>query len=390
MSRFGLSLAILLCCFGGAPALGGPGGEALHQVLAKATETGEIELTQQIQSMVFEARQREITVYEERIETVEEVADGKAVQKTVTRKVPVTRTETYTVAKPVYHEATRLLRLDTTRFFEVNGQPVPADAAVRRLREPTLVVVTYDGKPLADYYAWIFKPGTLVVSLMPQAPQGYGAPVEPPQGDGQPVPQPVEAPRPAAPQPVAPVPSATNHTIRGVVAPVSQETQPVQPETLLPETAAPAFLFASLAPKGTLRFRILNEFRSSNTVQAEQTGSDGKPQMANVQIQVEQLNNTIVTLPLQFASVNRINSRPISADELSRVLSREQAAVVSPDGKAIDPFWLQNIRGTVFVVVPPFGTLQYGQGASCQPIPAPMPAAPQAVPVPNAPSPPSL
>lgn len=402
MGRAWLCVILAAVCCGGEWAFGAHGSAVPQQALARATDTGEIELVRQLNQMVYEQRERAVTVYKEVQETISETIDGREVQKTVTKKVPVIQTQTYTVSKPVRIQKANTLGPETANFFEVNGRPVTPEAAVRRLGQQTLVVVTHDGKPVPEHFAWVFKPGTLVVALKP--PVAMIAP-PPPQIDEapQPVPQPL-------PQPASPVPPATRLAPEPRTVLVSQSA-PLEPQNAFPASAEPTFVFASLDREGILKFRTMNEYSFSNTIQAEQPAADGTPQTVQFPVDVTNRHTTIVGLPARFVQVMTADGQKVTAQQLPRALPRERTVLAATDGRPIDPFWLQNIQPSVLLVVAPEGAVSMlaghgGYGASggyggsggytpasgsalpaqVVPVPAPVPS-PQPVPAPAAPEP---
>jgi hypothetical protein len=349
----------------------GHGSGAPQQVLARLGADGQLEIWQPAIRPVTEIRERSVTVWEERAVQVEKEVNGQKVSETVTEKVPKQVTEQYTASRYVSEAYAMKADPNTTKYFELDGRPASMATVATRLSKPTLVLLVWDGKPVPEYYAWIFKPGTLVIAAQPQAPQpAPGAPSAPATA--------IRTFSASAAELVVDQSLASGAALADTfnAVPVSfQETpEPVNPpEVTFPNAAAPMLVFGSRDREGMFNLRQMNEYSFFKQVQVEEQNADGNTEVQTIQLNVTNRNNNIVQLPEQFVKTFLASGRRVDPRELSQQLPRELTVVASADGKPVDKFWLENIKPTVLVVVPPMGALggYYGHGGYSAPTPEP-------------------
>jgi hypothetical protein len=262
---------------------------------------------------------------------------------------------------------------------------------MRRCRGETLVVVTTGEEMIPDYYAAIFKPGTIILAIPPAVPQPMTAPALP--QPALPLPQPAPAAPVPAPQP-APAPQTS--VARPLVGRLVSQTAPLSVESgipssgpLLPDSPAPELVFLSREGVDALKIRQFSEATYDVEVTARTNDSSVSPQK---QIKsprtVRHSESTLI--PWQVLRLTQPGSGDITPDRAKEKMpAGESAALLSRDGRPIDEFWLQNIKPSVFVlrgvVLPPVVPV-------CVPAPAPAPYPPQGVaPMPApAPAPPPV
>jgi hypothetical protein len=116
------------------------------------------------------------TVYVQQQRTVQEVVEGRVVQRTVTVAVPVVQTV------EVKHA------LKDVRAFGTDGKKVEAKAVAEALDKRKPVLVSADGRPVDPFYLKIIKEGTLVL-VLPSPAVTPPPPVPPPPGTPVPVPK---------------------------------------------------------------------------------------------------------------------------------------------------------------------------------------------------------
>lgn len=276
-------------------------------------------------------------------------------KSTVMKDVPEQRTRVYTEWKLVAGPATHLLTLQQVSGFEIDGTPVAPDALAARLKQPTLVVVTQDGRPLPPYYAFVFKPGTLVIGV--QGAMGYA--------DGEP-------------------------------------EQPL----VLPESIPPTFRLAKVDAEDRFALRMFRDAEQVVTAyrQTTRTVKDGEVEkevceLHEVAVKQQMQTSATTLVPRQHVASVTAEGKPMEDVHLQALKKREYTVVVSRDGKPVDKFWLQNIKPRMLVLTPPVtmpvttneGAAVVGGGTHSAPVGAPgyapMPA-PVVAPAPgNAPVP---
>lgn len=362
-----LSIVAGLALSTSAPAQYGHAGRATAsqptQGLARIDEQGQLEVREVMFKPVFETQTgvRKVTAYQEesRIRTETVIQDGEQVQveKTYTVKVPVEKIEnfefTVCIMVPETKSTVFVSHADGTAYvrkldqvavglFETDGKPAIRASLSRRLQDWSLVLLTHDGKPAPDYYAYLFKPGTLVLAL-PQ-----------PAADA-----PMLHPGPA-PAPAPPAVSSVFASPREIpVRLAAFQNSPVS-DVEFPASPPPDFKFAQIGEPGTLRLRTLIEFST------QQTGmcTEQKPVLVEgvtktveacrpVQMTHIVRTNDIWVIPLDSVTATTGDGRSLSSKELTTQLTKETTVLVSRDGRPVDPFWLRNLTSRALVLVTP-------------------------------------
>jgi hypothetical protein len=336
------------------PSLGGGYGgfqqQQPTQFLAQASDTDSIEFILQVTNCVLKQQSYEYTVMETFI-----TPEGKTAQR------PTTRTATRNVCEYVSTSRTAPAG-PQTRYFELDGRPVDAQAAAERLRKPTLVLISADDQKVPDYYAYLFKAGTLVATnpLADSPPPMYSMP---PAN----VPQPNQAPTAG---PVVSHRAAAHANVYETVG------------------LAPKFRFARVDGKGAIRLREYSERVTSELSTKPADASNGQPaKLTTVRSRrIQQVHDTL-EFDLKDVEAFLANGTPVSEVGLASMLARETTVLTSADGKRINPFWLANIKPTTLIIlhpVSPAAVMQPMPYAAAPPVIAPTPMAP--APVLNAPA----
>lgn len=405
MTRFFAGATLVLAAATCATARAGHGygqSDQPTQGLARVSAEGVLELRQVAVKQVHEARIATQTVTQYREETrqreVTQTENGKPVTRLETYivKVPyqVEQPYTYTVAVPVAEVQSSDFRRDgddyvravdgePVVFYELDGKSAAADGVPRRLRQWTDVLLTRNGKPVPDYFAFLFKPGTLVIAL-PQ-PLPPAAHHEHPAPQAVPAPAPPPSTRNAAPAPNAPRTSASLRKSPGsapIYTVAFQESDTADDEPKFPEGLPPDRQFAQVKD-GTISLRTIEEHSWEGTgIRTRPVTEivDGKPVTVEKQEPVTMRNtvrtNHILHVPVEAMTAQTADGKALSGRELAARLAKETTVVVSSDGKPVDPFWLRALQERTVVVVPP---VFQGHG---KPMPAPSAIQAQPVPVP--------
>lgn len=352
-----------------------PPAEAFYQTLIHWTETDQLLLMKRVARPITET-------YTQNVEReVTAIVDGKTVVKKVLAPMQSTRT------KVIYELMIHQLDPQATRCFEVDGRPVKIASLKNRLQQPTLVLVSADGK-IHPSFAAIFKPGTLVIAG--PVPDPYSAPLEaPPAAAPSPVPAPQPAPSapaprapvpPSAPEPNGqPVPKKNTRALRDsdITRQVSFRRQPDSggnsnsSKFELPRAPAPLFRYLKLDGNETAAIRQFREVQVATTVYRITTVNGVKQKQP---LEIRKTVREDETLFWKRALVKFLDhkGRPLVNQKPPSVDQREAVVVMSSDGQPVDLFWLQNVNANVLVVLTPTLTT---------PLPEP-PAAPAPVPVP--------
>lgn len=362
--------------------------EAPTQQLLKISSNNGWEMTGQIQKSVCEQVEQVYTAYVKKVytEKVEENGVFKDVQ--VEKMVPETRTATRTVCKVIPTMFCQPVDPRTVKAFETDGRPISIEDVTKRCRGETLVVVTAGDEMIPDYYASIFKPGTIILAVPTAAVPPMMAPAIP--QPAFPIPQP--APAAPAPAPQAPQPPQQTSAARPLAARLVSQAAPVLVETdvpssgpLLPDSPAPELVFLSRDGVDLLKIRQFSEVRYFVESNVRTNDSSVSPQkQVKLSRTVRHSESTLV--PWRLLRLTQPGSGDITPDRAKEQMpAGESAALLSRDGRPIDEFWLQNIKSSVFVLrgitLPPVAPV-------CAPVHAPAPYAPQGAP--PAPAPPGV
>jgi hypothetical protein len=386
MLRSLLSAGLVLVQFSAALALGPAQGPPTQQ-LVRVDSSGAVVLHSQASMCVIETRTKTV---QEKIPVTEEYTEevsGQTVKKTRTAYKTVQKQVNFAVAKPVFQTELRTANLDQLKAFETDGKPIPPEALKQRLAQETLVVVSANDGMISASYAGLFKPGTIVLALKQLAASPFAPPPPPPAAAiGPPAPRTNEAP--VAPAPVAPAPpAAAVPTPNAPPAPVPAPA-PAAPRVApapapapmpadlnkLPSAPQPQFLFASREGADRIRLRRLNEHSyviSGNKVQIQ----GAEKRMIPVQITWTIQQGEITTISGQDLQCFNAQGSAVALDRASSKLSREGTVLYSADGEPVHPFWLQNVKPSMLVLVGPQLPMSCGM-----PMMAPMPASPAVMP----------
>jgi uncharacterized protein YkwD len=146
--------------------------------------------------------------------------------------------------------------------------------------------------------------------------------------------------------------------------------------------------FASL-DDGALVLRHYKQDQQTVTAYVE-AGANGESRKVPVQIRQTTRVNQYTQIDPRHISVSTADGRPVEAARLKDLLVREISVLVSSDGRAVDPFWLQNVKPASLVVVAPLAAPPVPvYGAPIDHAPQPYSDAPQAAvgaPVPTPPA----
>lgn len=96
------------------------------------------------------------------------VIDGVTQTLVETQYRDETKTATSMVCKELWRIACRRpLDVKKLKAFETDGKPIATADVAKRCHGATLVVVSADDETIPDYYAALFKPGTIILALPP-------------------------------------------------------------------------------------------------------------------------------------------------------------------------------------------------------------------------------
>lgn len=341
------------------------------QQLIRVDATGQWQIYRQVTVCYPVTEQQMVTKKVPETKVVKQEVDGQVVEKTVTVYKDVTETYNVTVVKTACKTVTIPLVPEALKAFETDGRPIPADKLKSRIVGDTLVVVSANGEMIADYYAALFKPGTIVLAM----------PAVPPAVEVPPVPAaPAPAPAPAAAP--APAPSTTGVSreipVRTVAS--ANQAEPALPAAArtpdYPGTMAPIFVFAGREGTDDVNLRRLTESNSQSTGYRIQRQGTGR-QMVPVTMKQAVRHNEITTIAGKHLQFTSGDAASIPFDRVKEKLSRETTVLYSADGDDVDPFWLQNLKSTTLVLVGP--QLPGGCGPAMPAMSAPV-VAPSTVP----------
>lgn len=355
------------------------------QQLVRVDATGQWQIYRQVMECYPATEQRTVTKNVPETKVVKQEVDGQVVEKTVTVFKEVTESHNVTVVKTACKTVTQSLNPEALKAFETDGRPIPADRLKSRIVGDTLVVVSADGEMIADYYAALFKPGTIILA-MPAMPPAVVAP---------PVPAaPAPAPAPAAAPTPAPSTTGVSREIPIRTVASANQVEPALPAAArapdYPTTMAPIFVFASREGADDVNLRRLTESNYQSTGYKIQRQGTGR-QMVPVTMKQTVRHSEITTIAGKHLRFTSGDAASIPFDRVKEKLSRETTVLYSADGDDIDPFWLQNLKSTALVIVGP--QLPGGCGPAMPAMPAPVvapstaapatPAVPGPVPLPR-------
>jgi hypothetical protein len=302
-----------------------------------------------------------IPVYKEVKETYtvdhkipEEIIDPTTKKpKTIYKTVSELKVKTRRLMMLVPQKSIHTLGWGNTPATEIGGGPVESEALRERLAKPILVLISYDGKPIPESFAILFKPGTLVLDLS-KAPELMPPAASPPGGVAPPLPTAAPAPAPVPARAPAPAPPA----------PASVANDQSQGEFALPQVLPPIFRLASVDERGQFVLRVVSSADNPVTrfvMKTETRLVNGKEVIKSVCVPVSVLEHYEESVTTRFASDlvtgRTVEGKPMADLHLNSLKQREIAVVVSRDGMPVDPFWLQNIKPKMLVLVPPASEL---------------------------------
>lgn len=329
------------------------GRNAPVQQLVRATEDGQLEL------LVLACRCMPVTKTESYTVKVPVEVNGKKEFKTEEKLRTICEmvTESEVYAAP--------LDVNQLKVFETDGRPVDVKTLVRRIKKPTLVVMANDGKMVAPYYAGVFKPGTLIIA--PQAGGGDGPPPLSAANEARISPirvvSQVEAKPEARPPVPGEVPAAVNLKL-GID---------------LPKSLPPTMLYARVPEAGKINLRHYSESVGEREF-ATEIKKQGVPETVLMKQLQKFTRSEAIQLDLSEVQATTADAKPLNAQALTEKLKKATVVLASSMGQKVDPFWLQNVKPDVVVLIPPAG-LGFG-GAACYPMPVSPPAGPGQAPPP--------
>ncbi len=352
---------------------------APSQQLVRIDSSGHLQVYYSVSVCIPETRTRTVTQFVDVQEEFTEEVDGEVVKKVRTVKKPVTKEVPYTVTKMVQETKVRTANLDRLQAFETDGRAIPPKKLKERLVADTLVVVSANGKMIPDYYAGLFKPGTIILAFEPESFVQPMPPIAPP-AEG------IEA---APPQPAAKLAAPALRLVAQIEEDAVELRVPESaPGPVFPKGAAPVFAFASRDGAEYYKLRLTTENSYDTTgykIKKQGTGQ----QMVPIKLRQTVRHTEITTIhgkDLQFFTGE---GSLLPLERAKEKLSREATVLYSGDGEPIDPFWLQNFKSSTLMIVGP----QLPGG--CGPVPAygvpsapPMAMPAPAVTVPAPPPPP--
>jgi|GEM_PF-2374590 len=347
-TRFIVGIALLICPIAVASAAGQP-----RQQLLQVSSNQVGMLTYQVSKPVYYDEQFQYTEMVPFTVTKEVVVDGQTQTVAETQYRPETNTATRKVCKFVSELVCRPVDLKAAKAFETNGQPISAASLAQRCADPTLVVVSADDQMIPEYYASLFKPGTMILALPPEPkPMPMMIPAVVPQPAAAPVtpaPVAVDAP-PAAPQPVELIPAPAVAPVPSVTAPTPglALAEPVAP--LLPFTQQPEFVFLSRDGADLLKIRqMVESLQPVEVTIVIGAGSSTVEKAMTVEQSSRRHINTSVPWKIVTASLP-VEGELTHSRAKEKLGQGEVVGLISLDGKAVEPGWLKNFKPDVLVV----------------------------------------
>jgi len=247
---------------------------------------------------------------------VPETIQDPVTKKLTTRYVEVPEMRTRTVMKAHWQGFKKVwpVQVATPAFFELDGSAVDPGTLGERLKKPALVVVTQDGPQLPGYFAFLFRPGTLVFHLTPDSVMLTAQPGA------------IRAGEPAG----------------------------------LPDSLPPTFRLAKAVDQSHVALRVIlaTDRQVTGLVTSTEKVADGGEVKEVTQqrpvTMLQEFRTSFTTIVDQKAVTGTTaEGQPLVEAHWNALGQRELPVVVSRDGKAVDPFWLQSIKPKMLVLVPP-------------------------------------
>lgn len=347
------------------------------QQLIRVNASGEMRIYYQVTVCVAEMRTRTVQVKRPVTKEVQYDVNGETRTKTVTEYAIEEVTQPYTVMIPRSETRMRTAKLDKLKAFEIDGKPIPVKKLKERLTEDTLAVVSADGKMIADYYAALFKPGTIILAFDQEA-----AP-PPPAEEGAPPPPPTSG----LPAPVRFVSQQSDNEAVQIRIPEAT------PAPAFPKSMPPVFVFAGRDGSDSYKLRQTTE-HSFEVKAFKAKKSGGGQRMIPVTMTQTVRHSETTTIAGKDLEFFAGDGAALSPERVKEKLSREGTVVYSTEGGPVDPFWLQNLKKTTLVLVGPqlpggCSAPMMGSVVAAAPVaaPAPPPATETPPPPPAAPAP---
>lgn len=291
---------------------------------------------------VLETRQEAFPVTKKVVVTT--IDPATMAPRTDVEEVTEMQTRIYTVTRPVYKQVMLTFDLAKIHATEFSGAKLDAAALKTRLAKQSLILLATHGVAVPEKFALLFRPETIVVDLQLSA----AAPPPPP-------------PALLAPAELAPAPA---------VAPVDVE---------LPKVGdiPPQFRLASIDAPGNFKLRAV----ATQTVQSTRFVTKTEERMVEGKVvsvvvcepitvtEHRESTNTVTYPPATGITGVTVDGKPLGELHRAALREREIPVVVSPNGKPLASFWLQNIRPMMLALTVPAADM-------------PAPAAPYSAPVP--------
>jgi hypothetical protein len=318
---------------------------AFNQALARIGSNGNLQVLSLDWKPVYKEVQETYTVDHQIPEQIIDPTTKKP--KTIYKTVSEAKVKTRKIMMLVPQKSIHELGWGRTPATEIGGGPVESEALRERLAKPFLVLISYDGKPIPDSFAMLFKPGTLILDLS-NAPELMPPPPSSPGGVAPPLPA-AAAPAPA----LVPAPAPA-------LAPASVASDQSQGEFVLPQVLPPIFRLASVDERRQFVLRVVSSTENPVTrfvMKTETKLVDGKEVITSVCQPVSVLEHYEASVTTRISpdlvTGRTVEGKPMADLHLNALKQREIAVVVSRDGMPVDAFWLQNIKPKVLVLVPP-------------------------------------
>jgi len=319
-------------------------GQPTQQVL-KIMPDGTWMLTNQMTKPVFEQQQYQVTVMVPQVVT-KQVKVGDVIKtENSSVNVPETKTVTRNVCKHIVEAHCCPVDTSTVKAFETDGRPIPVAEVVKRCPTETLVVVSANRDMIPDYYTAVLKPGTILLALSP------ATPVLP--APARQVPNSPAANPPAVPAtPTPPAPTSVNAPAAPSVsgAPVATFAPTAGFSPPLPMNPAPELVFLSREGVDAVKIRQFEEVVSESDVTVLTNDSSISPETFLKTRQIRRRSVSSI-VPWSALRIGVGSDGFVPVDRLKELLGQgEVTAVLSVDGRLIDPFWLQNFKSNVLII----------------------------------------
>ncbi len=236
----------------------------------------------------------------------------------------------------------------TVQAFDADGRSIAAERLPGLLSDDTVCLVAEDGQQVHRLYRNIFRSSTPVLVLSPQPP-AMPAP-----------PRPGEIPQ---------------------LNPVSVK-------------ASPRLCLVRLDDTGNLVIRICEERPRIETAYKE-VQTEGRTQKVPYSVQSGSFLNMITwQAPASQFKVLDTDGREVAANDIPRLLNREQVVLAATDGEKVDPDYLRQVKKGTLVLIPPkeraaFFLNPYGYYTYGGPLSVPSPVKSMPGPTPIKPLPPA-